>query len=259
MRVTVCQLSDDRQVFEREWDALADHVQAEGSGLVVLPELIFTEWFAESDEFDAMVWSAALARDAAWVPSRLSDLAPATVIGSRLAEQAGKRLNEAFIWTPDGTYTPIHHKTYLPEDKGFWEAHWFDRAPVDFQPLTLGFVKIGITICTEMWFMQHARDYGQADVGLIAAPRCTESFDKWLAGGQAAAVISGAFHLSSNRVGKGITAGTDFIGGGWIISPDGVVLATTSVDKPFVTLDIDLNDANAAKQTYPRYVKDTPI
>lgn len=258
MRVTVCQLSDDRHVFEREWQALADHVQQMGSGLVILPELIFTEWFAEHDTFDPSVWASALALDAQWVAEQLVDLAPATVLGSRLAEKDGKRLNEGFVWTPDGTYTPVHHKTYLPEDQGFWEARWFDRAPIDFQPITLGFVQIGLTICTEIWFMQHARDYGQAGVSLIAAPRCTEKLDKWLAGGQAAAVISGAFHLSSNRVGVGVTAGTAFVGGGWIIDPDGIVLATTSDDSPFVTLDIDLNLAEAAKQTYPRYVIDTP-
>jgi len=43
-------------------------------------------------------------------------------------------------------------------------------------------------------------------------------------------------------------------GQGWIISPDGDVLAITSVDRPIVTLEIDLNEAEQAKKTYPRYV-----
>ena len=41
---------------------------------------------------------------------------------------------------------------------------------------------------------------------------------------------------------------------GWIISPDGQILATTSCDVPFVTMDIDLDASTAARATYPRYV-----
>ena len=255
MRVTVCELSDDRDDFGRDWEALVEHVQERASGLVLLPELIFSQWFAESAEFDADVWQRALDENNDWM-NRLGELAPATVLGSRPVETDGLRLNEGFIYTPDGTYIATHHKTYLPNDEGYWEANWFNRAPKEFEPALLGFVQIGFTICTEIWFMEHARDYGQDGVSIIAAPRCTgsESRDKWLAGGQAAAVISGAYHLSSNRSGRGQTAGVMYGGTGWIIDPDGKVLARTSHEQPFVTVDINLAAADAAKNTYPRYV-----
>ena len=67
----------------------------------------------------------------------------------------------------------------------------------------------------------------------------SQSVDKWLAGGRAAAVMGGAFSLSSNRAGSnhGLTYG----GLGWVIGPDGQVLATTSDSEPFVTVEIDLD------------------
>ena len=51
--------------------------------------------------------------------------------------------------------------------------------------------------------------------------------------------------------------GSDFGGTGWIIEPEeGAVLGTTSTAEPFLTMDIDPGWAEAAKTTYPRYVKE---
>ena len=87
---------------------------------------------------------------------------------------------------------------------------------------------------------------------VILSPRATESRTtaKWLAAGVVAAVRSGAFCLSSNRVDPNGLCG----GVGWIIDPDGEVLATTSADAPFVTMDIDPAVATSARASYPRYV-----
>jgi N-carbamoylputrescine amidase len=68
--------------------------------------------------------------------------------------------------------------------------------------------------------------------------------------GVVAAVRSGAFSLSSNRVDP--TGGCG--GGGWIIDPAGEVLAVTSAAEPFATRELDLSQAAAAKDSYPRYV-----
>ncbi len=71
-----------------------------------------------------------------------------------------------------------------------------------------------------------------------------------MAAGVVAAVRSGAYCLSSNRIDPTGATG----GAGWIISPDGKILATTSRETPFATLEIDLAAPTAARGTYPRYV-----
>jgi len=49
----------------------------------------------------------------------------------------------------------------------------------------------------------------------------------------------------------------EFGGAGWIIEPEeGSVLGVTSPNKPFLTVEIDLEHAEKAKRTYPRYVPD---
>ncbi|MDT8377286.1 MAG: hypothetical protein RQ739_00235 [Desulfotignum sp.] len=71
-----------------------------------------------------------------------------------------------------------------------------------------------------------------------------------------AAMVAGAFCLSSNFNGPNVP-GEDFSGAGWIIEPErGVVRGLTDPRQWILTLDVDLEEARAAKQTYPRYVRE---
>ena len=98
-----------------------------------------------------------------------------------------KKYNIAFSWTAELGVRWNHQKTYLPNDEGYWEANWYDRARIEFQTLEIGSLRLGILICTEIWFMQHARDYGRQGIQLLLVPRSTPypTNDKWLAGGRA--------------------------------------------------------------------------
>jgi N-carbamoylputrescine amidase len=107
--------------FAEDWEALAAHVKAEGSQLVVLPEMPFAPWFALSPHYDASVWQSAVKAHETWL-SRLAELAPAAVIATRPVNSGGKRLNEGFVWDQAGGYRAAHHKYYLPDEEGFWEA-----------------------------------------------------------------------------------------------------------------------------------------
>jgi predicted amidohydrolase len=254
MKVTVCELNDRPDDFAREWQQLVAHVAARSSDLVLLPEMPFCPWFAAAPAFEPAVWQAAVTAHDAW-QERLSELAPAIVLGSRPVNRDGKRLNEGFVRDRQGGYRAVHHKYYLPDEPGFWEASWYDRGAGDFAPIQCGAARVGFQICTELWAMERARLYGKEGVGLIVTPRATgkASLDKWLVGGRAGAVVSGAFSLSSNRVGSA-EGGVNFGGRGWIVDPDGEVLGLTSREQPFTTVEIDLDAAERARRTYPRYI-----
>ncbi|MFQ5572581.1 MAG: carbon-nitrogen hydrolase family protein, partial [Rhodothermales bacterium] len=255
VNVTVCQLNDEPDALMRDWEALVVHVQSENSDLVLLPEMPFFSWIAREDTVDPATWQASVEAHDTWI-ARLDELAPACVLGSRPVTKAGRRLNEGFIWDPAGGYRAVHAKYYLPEEAGFREASWYERGRFDFTSAPCNRTKVGFLICTEMWFTEHARTYAKAGIHILASPRATgmASVDKWIAGGRAAAVMSGAYCLSSNRGGID-QHGFEWAGSGWIIEPEeGDVLAFTSQEHPFVTLDIDLTIAEHAKRTYPRYV-----
>jgi len=125
MRVTVCQLRDEPGLFGADWAALRRHVEEHKSDLVLLPEMPFATWFATEREFSQKLWDAAIAEHVHW-KERLSDLAPSTVLSTEPVERDRRRLNEAFVWSA-GRATVAHHKRYLPEEEGFWEASWYEQ------------------------------------------------------------------------------------------------------------------------------------
>lgn len=256
MQVTITEI-DPRQLGS-DWDALRAHVAAAGSQLALLPEMCFTPWFCHSSRRDDDVWDAAVAAHDRWL-ERLPELGVGLIVGTAPRNLGDKRLNCAYLWARDEPLRWIHQKTYLPNDEGYWEANWYDRAPVDFQPARAGSLCIGAIICTEIWFMRHARAYGQQGVQLLLNPRSTprHTNGKWLAGGRTAAVVSGAYCLSSNHAGR--AESLELGGCGWLCDPDGAVLATTSAEQPFVTVEIELARADHAKSAYPRYVDDSPL
>src|SRR4029079_12004074 len=110
----------------------------------------------------------------------------------------------------------------------------------------------GLNICTELWAVETYAVYAARGVPIVLSPRATAAATRtrWLSVGVVAAVRSGAFSVSSNRVDPTGACG----GVGWIIDPSGTVLARTSPEAPFATADIELAAAVAARDTYPRYI-----
>ena len=142
MKVTVCELNNEPNDFSLDWEQLVSHVKAESSNLVLLPEMIFSPWFARNSEYDPRVWQSAVKAHDEW-ESRLKELRPAVVLGSRPVNKGSKRLNEAFIWEPEFGYSAAYSKYYLPDEEGFWEASWYDRGNGDFIPVQSSEALIG--------------------------------------------------------------------------------------------------------------------
>ena len=255
-RVTVCELRDDREGLRHDWAALVGHVQAAESDLVLLPEMPFHPWLARVDDVKPDAWDSAMASHKAWL-LRVAELGAAVVVGTQPVVRNGLRLNQGFAWTREAGVVAGHEKAFLPDEAGFWEASWYDRGPGEFSVLEVHGIRIGFLICTELWFNAYARLYAAQGIHLLVVPRATpaSSVDKWVAGGRTAAVVAGAFCVSSNRGGDD-GAGMAWGGAGWVIGPDGEVMGVTNQDQPFRTIDVDLTMADAAKLTYPRYVPD---
>jgi N-carbamoylputrescine amidase len=255
MKVTVCQLDPRPAQLDAQLSALAKHVEMEQSDFLLLPEMCFADWLAAEQQPDAKKWAHAVNEHARHIAD-LSKLGAQSVLGTRpIVKENGSRRNEAYIWSQQDGAAPLHEKYYLPDEPGYWENTWYDRGEKSFEiGRTLG-MRLGVQICTEMWFFEWARHYAASRADLLCVPRATPhgSVEKWLAGGQTAAVCSGAYCLSSNLwapEGASPNAG----GLGWVVDPEGNILATTDPQTPFATVEIDLEFARQSKATYPRYV-----
>lgn len=255
MRVTVCELPHEPASLAASWAALCEHTMLHSSELVLLPEFAMVEPVWQDEVFDAARWEAAEAESEGW-RQRLPELRAAHVVGTRPVTIGGRRYNQGFLWLASGdrasgTLVPLRRKFFLPDEPGNWEAHWFDRGDSDFSSYDAGSWSFGLNICTELWALETYAVYAARAVELILSPRATAAatMARWLSVGVVAAVRSGAYSLSSNRVDPTGACG----GAGWIINPYGDVLARTNVDAPFATVDVDLSASAAAREDYPGY------
>ena len=257
-RITVCQFETRAERLDAAWEALRAHAATERPDLLLLPEMALCPWLAASREPDHEAWAAGERAHRRRI-EELGELGVPVVCGTMPIVDDGRRFNEAFVWTEAEGHRPVHRKTYLPDEVAFWEASWYERGPTTFETADTPAGRIGFLVCTELWFMDRAREYAAAGVDFLLCPRATEiaTLDKWIAGGRVAATISGAFCLSSNHADR--LPEVTMAGGGWICAAeDGALLGVTTAEAPFLTLDVDVAEARAAKETYPRYVDDSP-
>ncbi len=256
MRVTVCEIDDENPDMDLALDRLREHVRGLASELVVLPELPFSPWpFHERTPSDP-TWDRMMASHAAYI-TKLDALGARWVLGTRPTRDGNQRRNQGFLWTRGEGVRALRQKRYLPDEPGFWEASWYARSADAQQVTDLGDLRLGLAICTELWFFEGARSLGKGGAHLIAHPRATEkaTVETWILAGRSAAIVSGAYVLSANKVNPEGRA-ADLGGGSFVVDPHGVVLATTTRDEPFATVDIDLSVAEKAKSEYPQYVLD---
>ena len=250
-RVTVCELPHEPKALTLAWAALCEHTARQASDLLLLPEFAGVDALWQDERFESERWSAAEALSDEWL-ARLPELGVEYVVGTRPATADDRRFNQGYVWSAAGGAVPLRSKFFLPDEPGSWEAHWFDRGDSAFPTYQAGALSFGLNICTELWAVETYAPYAASGVHAILSPRATSrtTTRKWLSAGVVAAVRSGAFCVSSNRVDPTGTCG----GVGWIISPDGDILASTTPEAPFATVSIDLSASATARDSYPRYV-----
>ncbi|MDN3551430.1 carbon-nitrogen hydrolase family protein [Mucilaginibacter aquaedulcis] len=258
MKITICQLSDNEIEFAEDWKSLKTHLSQNQTDLLLLPEMPFCKWVASTKTVNEAVKADSVQKHEKWMAA-VEDLEVQYVVYSKPVIESDQYFNTAFVYQQGIGHQKIHTKAFFPEEPHFWEESWYDReANPSFDVVDLGDIKIGILLCTEMWFNEYARKYGKQGIDLLLCPRATGegSINHWTRCGQTLAVISGAYCLSSNKSGTG---DDDFEWGGtsFIAEPmTGNLLGTTSENEKFITCEIDLNKSREAKSDYPLYVKE---
>jgi len=237
MKVTVCQLHDSGAALDADWTRLVAHVKSVKSELVVLPEMPFFPWLPRSPIADATHWNASIQAHDHW-QSRLRELAPAIVVGTRPVGHGNPRYNQGYLWSSRTGVRPIHAKTQVEDKPGMWEAAWYQPAyPAEPRVARVGEINIGLLIGAELNNPLRVQQYRDADLQLLITPRSTRvgDFMRWLSAARIAAVLTGAYQLSSNRVSQDANDSP-----GWVVSPSGEILAYTSPRHPFVSLSVDM-------------------
>ena len=181
-----------------EWDRIKRQVGEVGPDILVTNEMPFGHWLAKAKDFDrekAMKWvhlheEGLAAFEGLGVPS---------IVSSRPVMGEEQLANEAFA-LEDGRYTLLHHKHLFPAEPGWEEADWFRPYVPGFETALVGSLRIGVLLCTELMFTNHARELGRQGAELIVTPRAAgENQFLWRTAAAMAAVSAGAYVATSNR------------------------------------------------------------
>lgn len=256
IKVGVCECPPELVPGSSDWQALCHAVRGESPDLFLLNEMPFGKWIASGPAFDPAVWKEACSIQDEGL-GRLGELGAPVVAGTRARELDGRRVNEAFVWTKESGAAGVHSKQYFPDEEGYYEARWFQAGERHFRVAEAGGLRGGFLICTELMFNERARVYGRGGAQVLFVPRAVgkASLPRWMVAMKMAAIVSGCYVLSSNRGGTD-SRGQVFGGSGWVVAPNGEVVAQTSEITPVVFHEIDTGWVERAQKDYPCYVKE---
>ncbi len=257
MRVGFVEWPEGLQPFGPEWTRLAEQVTGARLELLITNELPFGRWIAADPIFDHETAQDSIAAHEAGLAA-LTALSVQAVLSSRPVWAGDRLANEAFV-IEHGASRAIHRKRYFPAEPGWFEASWYVPGNNAFEAADVADLRVGVLLCTDAMFNEHARGYGRQGATLIAIPRASgTSMEMWQAAGKMAAIVSGAYVISSNRVGLSLN-GPAFGGGGFAYYPDGSLLATTTPADMLVVAEIEPSVANRQRASYPCYVAEPNV
>ncbi len=246
-RVAIVEWPDGLEPEGAGWSSLCADIAAAKPELLVINELPFGPWIAANTPYDAAVAARSIAIHQRGMAA-LAALGVPAVLSSRPVPEGGRLANEA-VAIEDGTVRPLHRKQYFPAEAGWRETDWYATAATDFTLADIAGLPVGVLLCTELMFNEHARHYGRAGAALIAVPRASGlSAKSWHIAAAMAALVSGAYVVSANRVG-----GTrpEFGGEGFAYAPGGELIGITSRGLPLFCFDLDPGQAARRQADYP--------
>ena len=252
MRIAFVEWPDALSTNDAQWDELKDCVNAVRADLLITNELPFGPWLADSAVFSEGEAHLSLRAHENGLEG-LIDLALPAVISSRPVWNGKRLANEAFV-LENGAVRPLHRKQYFPNEPGWFESEWYSGDGSGFGVTEILGIKVGVLLCTEAMFNEHARAYGKQAASLVVIPRASGvDIKSWTIAGAMASLVSGTYVVSSNRVGLS-RGGMRFGGGGFAYAPHGQLLAVTAPANPVQTLELDPKMPTLAQLAYPCYV-----
>jgi N-carbamoylputrescine amidase len=242
------------------WDSIAASVAKAAPDILVTNEMPFGAWIARLSTYDRKLAAESVAAHEAGLEA-LKALPVPLVISSRPVWCEDRLANEAFA-LQKGDYRFLHQKHFFPAEGGWFETTWYRTGKPGFElasySLPGGDIRVGALICTELMFNERARAYGKAGAELIVAPRASgRNPASWRTAAAMAALVSGCYVVSSNRVGPS-DGGPVFGGTGFAYGPDTTPLGQTSTDEMLAVVEIDPAASRKQKSEYPCYVSEGP-
>ncbi len=129
-----------------------------GAELVVLPELVFTDYFPITESMEN--FSQAMSLDAPELKALINLAAQLKItltIPFYEKRSEGIYHNSMLVAEPDGSISAHYRKMHIPDDPGFYEKYYFIPGDKGFVVADSAAGKLGLLICWDQWFPEAAR------------------------------------------------------------------------------------------------------
>jgi len=240
-----------------QFQRIAKDIKKDSPEMLITNEMPFGDWVYTVPHFDRSVADQMIQLHESGLAA-LRSLDIPFVISSRPVSAGNRMANEAFV-LEEGHYQILHHKQFFPEHVGWYEASWFHAAKPGFDIVTIGGLKVGLALCTDLMFNEHSRSYGRFEADLIAVPRATgPAVENWRLACGMSALVSGSYVVSSNRRGPMATSDELFGGVGMVYAPGGVQIGETSEKNNRIVFDLDPKASAERRKHYPCNVDERP-
>lgn len=255
MRVAVAQLaSQPGQVDANTDEALHALTQAAdlGADLAVFPELFLCGYDIEGIRHDPSRHAVSL--DGPQV-ARIAEVSCrkgiSAVIGACVATAAGGLANAALVFDRQGTLVDVYGKAHL------WDGERRVFAPGDhLKVFVVAEFRIGLAICYDAGFPEHARALALAGAQLIVCPSAFAVGDehrRYHLYFPMRALENTVFVIAVNAVGS--QGGLDLFGESLVCAPDGRIVLQLDRSQSLTVVDISASQV-AETRIHLRYLKE---
>jgi N-carbamoylputrescine amidase len=214
IKVAVTQMKSRGEAAENiaAADRLAREAAAAGARIILLPELVETDYFCQKMRERNVPPGAALKENPAVVHFRRVAAELEAVIPVSFFERAGQaRYNSLAIIDADGRVLGAYRKSHLPDGPGYSEKFFMNAGDTGFRVWNTRYGRIGCGVCWDQWFPEAARCLALKGAEMLLYPTAigsepedpaADTMFSWRTVMQGHAAANMMPVLASNRVGE---------------------------------------------------------
>jgi predicted amidohydrolase len=221
---------------------IAQQAESAGADLLVLPEMCATGFTMDADEFAEPTDGPSVQ-----ALSRLAAEFRLWIIAGLAMRRAGRYLNSALVYSPQGSVVATYDKQRLFGFAGETSIYSAGSGP---SVVNIGGVSIGLFVCFDLRFPELFREVApQVDACVVIANWPSVRQQHWEVLTQARAIENQFYLIGVNRVGEG--DGLIYTGGSVILDPWGKRIDAEQGQSPLRIADICRRAVVEAREAFP--------
>jgi N-carbamoylputrescine amidase len=251
---------------------------AQGAQVVILPELVFHDYFCIEEDIRHFDLAHDLEHPALLSLSALAKEKGIVLVVPIFEKRApGLYHNSAVVFDADGSRAGLYRKMHIPDDPGFYEKYYFTPGDLGFQSFATRYGRIGVLICWDQWFPEAARLTALQGCDLLVYPTAigyderetaglpaagaralnAKWLDAWITAMRAHAIANGVYVAAVNRVGQ--EGHLRFWGNSFVCDPGGSLLdRLDEAHEALLLRDIDPAEVENHRRVWP-FLRDRRI